>query len=601
MNFMDTLRYANHRQRYALPTILLVVLLLIVSPSMADVDGAAAASPKKNILSNLLGRFKTDRSVHQSAETIVEDLVETEEVADDEQVCVVGGDGEKSCVANQDDVTSEQDEEPSLAVDNEVDVSQSSEQTDTRKDEPHVTTTTNNNDDDDGDICSDKHNNCSLWASQYDDGKACTTRSAYMSIFCPKSCNTCELAYFAKRMAEYPDVTGHPSHLCTDDDFQCAEWAAVGECTKNEKFMYYICQKSCGHCSEESNVMGAGQRLPKKESRQAQAITQDYIDESLKYMAKIKKDRDYSRVRNKCVNRNAECSYWASQGECVTNLDYMRFYCAPACQSCEMVGTVGPKCPDLPKGEPLWKVGDLNSYFEGLVDGSEDYSQNNPKALSRPKLKKDGTESGVEVDGPWVVSLEGFLSDEEADRLVQLGNQQGYKRSTKVQTHKGGNSIDAGITEDRTSHNTWCQEPSCYDDPLVAPIIERIAMLTKSSANHSEHLQLLQYTEGQFYKQHNDYIPQQRDMACGPRIMTLFLYLNDVEEGGGTRFPLLDLTVQPKRGNAILWASVRDDDPEEKDIRTDHEALPVAKGMKYGANAWIHSEDFKTPLAANCL
>ena len=31
---------------------------------------------------------------------------------------------------------------------------------------------------------------------------------------------------------------------------------------------------------------------------------------------------------------------------------------------------------------------------------------------------------------------------------------------------------------------------------------------------------------------------------CGPRVFTFFLYLSDVEEGGGTRFPYLNATVQ---------------------------------------------------------
>jgi len=40
--------------------------------------------------------------------------------------------------------------------------------------------------------------------------------------------------------------------------------------------------------------------------------------------------------------------------------------------------------------------------------------------------------------------------------------------------------------------------------------------------------------------------------------------------------------VQPKKGNALLWPSVLDKEPETKDGRTDHEALPVIKGIKYG-------------------
>ena len=57
---------------------------------------------------------------------------------------------------------------------------------------------------------------------------------------------------------------------------------------------------------------------------------------------------------------------------------------------------------------------------------------------------------------------------------------------------------------------------------------------------------MLEYQVGQFYKVHSDYIDQHRNSACGIRVATFFLYLNDVEEGGGTRFPNLDLTVEPK-------------------------------------------------------
>ena len=71
--------------------------------------------------------------------------------------------------------------------------------------------------------------------------------------------------------------------------------------------------------------------------------------------------------------------------------------------------------------------------------------------------------------------------------------------------------------------------------------------------------------------------------------------------GGETRFPLLDnLTVAPKRGRAILWANVLDESPNEKDDRTDHEALPVLEGVKYGANAWFHQRDYQASSAKGC-
>lgn len=78
------------------------------------------------------------------------------------------------------------------------------------------------------------------------------------------------------------------------------------------------------------------------------------------------------------------------------------------------------------------------------------------------------------------------------------------------------------------------------------------------------------------------------------------MYLNDVEEGGGTNFPKLNLTVTPKTGRAVLWPSVMDRDPNVRDVRTDHQAMPVIRGIKYGANAWIHQRDYKAPNRIGC-
>jgi prolyl 4-hydroxylase len=116
-----------------------------------------------------------------------------------------------------------------------------------------------------------------------------------------------------------------------------------------------------------------------------------------------------------------------------------------------------------------------------------------------------------------------------------------------------------------------------------------------------ESLQLLRYAKGQFYKVHHDYIGAEQGSAQGVRILTVFLYLSDVEEGGGTNFPYLDnLTVQPKRGRALLWPSVLDDDPHAYDDRTFHQALPVLAGLKYGANALFHHRDVVTPTNLGC-
>lgn len=99
---------------------------------------------------------------------------------------------------------------------------------------------------------------------------------------------------------------------------------------------------------------------------------------------------------------------------------------------------------------------------------------------------------------------------------------------------------------------------------------------------------------------HSNSIPHQVDRQCGPRILTFFLYLSDVEAGGGTNFPQLDITIEPKRGRALLWPSVLDSDPMAKDSRMHHQALEVVAGTKFAANGWIHMYDYQKPQANGC-
>jgi prolyl 4-hydroxylase len=83
-------------------------------------------------------------------------------------------------------------------------------------------------------------------------------------------------------------------------------------------------------------------------------------------------------------------------------------------------------------------------------------------------------------------------------------------------------------------------------------------------------------------------------------VLTFFLYLSDVEEGGETVFTELGIKVKPKKGRALLWPSVLDADPESQDPRTLHAAAPVVAGTKYAANAWIRMYDFVTSFRWGC-
>ena len=268
------------------------------------------------------------------------------------------------------------------------------------------------------------------------------------------------------------------------------------------------------------------------------------------------------------------------------------------CQTCEHL-SMEFRCPIDPDAPVAWHPGDLNAFFLNITT-SPDFAKYEPQILSRPDFVNGDTQETADYKiGPWVVTLDNFVTDDEAGRLIEFGAEKGYERSMDVGELKFDGTFEDIVDEGRTSVNAWCDD-ECYNDTLVHGVIARIEEVTNIPERNSEHLQLLKYEVGQFYETHHDYIEFDIDRQSGVRMLTVFLYLNDVEAGGGTDFPGLEITVMPKKGRALIWPSVLDSDPSQKDDRTEHQALPVEKGIKYGANAWLHRRDYKTPEKNGC-
>ena len=289
------------------------------------------------------------------------------------------------------------------------------------------------------------------------------------------------------------------------------------------------------------------------------------------------------KVKLQCKNRDPNCVFWASVGECENNPTYMLLKCAPSCFSCEQLD-FNHRCGNtnqMDESTNVWQAGDLHKMFQRITTDRYYVDKYHPTILCQP-----GDPNPTTGDSPWIVLLEDFVSDEECDALIQLGYQQGYERSEDVGDSKFDGTYGSVRSEGRTSENAWCTG-NCLQHPLAQQVIDKIENLTAIPSVNSEHLQLLKYEQGQHYNEHHDYIPHHVGRAQGPRILTVFLYLNTVERGGGTHFTNLNITVLPKKGRAVIWPSVLDKNPTMMDHRTHHEAMPVEEGIKYGANAWV--------------
>lgn len=276
------------------------------------------------------------------------------------------------------------------------------------------------------------------------------------------------------------------------------------------------------------------------------------------------------------------------------------------------------RCPKLDDAEPALRPGDLNKMFERIVEtapGNRTLSIDEKAELEKLNMPhytvtvhsrpSPGSEDvGIAFDKsmpPWLVTFDNILTDEECRAMIELGHEYVYARSEDVGSLKFDGTHTSVQSERRTSENAWCStREGCREREVPTLLHERIAKVLQIPADNSEDFQLLKYEHGQFYRQHHDYIPHQRDRQCGPRILTFFLYLSDVEKGGGTDFPLLGITVQPKRGRAVLWPSIYNSQPLDSDGRMDHQALDVEEGTKFAANAWIHMYDYVGPQQRGC-
>lgn len=291
----------------------------------------------------------------------------------------------------------------------------------------------------------------------------------------------------------------------------------------------------------------------------------------------------YTDVREDCQLRNALCTQWAVQGECHNNPSYMKTSCAPACQSCRHI-KFEHRCPlDQTGNTALAQPGDLYRMFDRILNNPQ-FASYTPRALSRPS-------NATVDDAPWVVVLDNVLTQDECDTLSKQAHRLGFKQSGEIGNTTRFDGLKNSVrSERRTSSTTWCTG-QCANHDVAKALHQRIEELTQIPQLNYENLQMLKYRENERYVRHHDYLEHHLRRDSGVRMLTVYMYLNDVEAGGSTRFNDLDIAVQPKRGRVVIWPSVLDKDTSQKDPRTRHEAMPVERGVKYGtyAHTCIHA------------
>ena len=185
---------------------------------------------------------------------------------------------------------------------------------------------------------------------------------------------------------------------------------------------------------------------------------------------------------------------------------------------------------------------------------------------------------------PMVAVYNDFVDGSICKYIINLAKNQ--MQPAKVSLEK-----EAGLIESRSNTNCWIHY---HTDPVIQQLGQRVSELVGISFSHAEALQVIHYLPNQEYKAHFDAYDlytengQHFSKWGHQRITTVILYLNDVEEGGSTNFPKLEIDVSPKLGKIVIFNNVGESIMTPHPLSL-HSGQPVIKGEKWACNLWFHA------------
>lgn len=189
---------------------------------------------------------------------------------------------------------------------------------------------------------------------------------------------------------------------------------------------------------------------------------------------------------------------------------------------------------------------------------------------------------------PRVSTVDGLLSAEECRLLI--ANAEVHLQRSRTVDPETGLPMEQEI---RTSSDAAFD--AILEDLALRAVQLRMASAAGVPLDHAEHLVVLRYEPGQEYRPHRDYRPPssiERDRPqAGNRLRTICVYLNDVEAGGQTEFPVAALKVEPRSGRAVVFDNLHADGTPDADSL--HAGLPVERGEKWLATLWLRQAPYR--------
>lgn len=226
---------------------------------------------------------------------------------------------------------------------------------------------------------------------------------------------------------------------------------------------------------------------------------------------------------------------------------------------------------------------ETRALMQEAYDGRRPASDADHAALARPAIvQRAMTHPDIQrVAAPkaQIYTWQNFLVPEICDAVIALIDQR-LRESTTADAF-----ADPKVRTSRTS------DIGMLGHDLILQLDELIAEAIGIHWSYTDITQGQRYDIDQEYKAHYDYfVPGSREyqVFCqflGQRTWTFMIYLNDVEEGGGTRFRRLEKTIMPEKGKAVIWNNLNPDGSVNP--YTIHHGMKVRKGSKYIITKWF--------------
>ena len=195
---------------------------------------------------------------------------------------------------------------------------------------------------------------------------------------------------------------------------------------------------------------------------------------------------------------------------------------------------------------------------------------------------------GIACEKPRIAMTNGLLSSEECRYVIAMGMP--HLEPSQVADPVSGEKIPNPVRTSRDA--SFIPE---LEDFQLRLLQLRMADGMGLEFTRAEPMMLLHYTQGQEYLRHLDYFSPETLAGyrpdAGQRYATLCCYLNEVEAGGETIFPISKGVITPAIGRAVAIRNL--DDAGTPDPDTVHAGMPVQRGEKWVATLWFREHRYR--------